>query len=98
MVDTLGCEEDVLGVCENKYKALIAGAATAATGLDRVFASLGAPAGVHWALAGMSTDVYCRKEVDYRQLVYCAAGGYAAGLVVVLARRAGLFPNALINI
>ena len=70
--------------CDNQYKAVLAGAATSITGVDRLFVGFGAPPAVHWALAGTATDVYCRgwSGTDGKQVAMCALGGYVGGVVV----------------
>lgn len=72
--------------CDNKYRAVLAGAVAAVTGLDRLFVRLGAPRAVHWALAGFGTDVYCKGEIDYSRLALCGAGGFAGGMAIAVLR------------
>ena len=84
--------------CNNEYKSVLAGAATAVTGLDRAFVAFGAPPAVHWALAGFATDVYCKGEIDYTRLVLCGAGGFVGGMAIGVLRGGGLAPGPLISI
>jgi hypothetical protein len=73
---------ELIPSCQNKYKALMAGAAVHVIGADRLFAGFGAPPAVHWALAGTASDVYCNggDMSDTTQMVYCAIGGYIGGI------------------
>jgi len=50
----------ILPSCNNtmRYNAAIAGAATAAVGLDQLIQPM-LPAPVHWALAGYAADKFC---------------------------------------
>lgn len=61
------------GSPDYRYMAPLAGAMTAATGLNQTFPL---PAYVHEALAGAATDVYCSGSVEPNsQLAMCAVGG-----------------------
>lgn len=70
--------------CGNEWKAVAAGAAVAVTGLDTIFTGFGAPPPVHWALAGVGVDAYCKGRIpDFdTKMAMCAAGGFAGGMVV----------------
>ena len=58
------------------------GAVSAGVGLDRLFMGLGAPPGVHWALAGGVADYQCRSKFTAdQQLAMNMAYGYGGGFV-----------------
>ena len=68
--------------CENHTMSVTYGAIAAVTGLDRLFAGLGVPSGVHWALAGAGADYQCRGSFQADQrFAMCTAGGYAGGML-----------------
>ena len=72
--------------CDSNWKAAIAGAAAAVTGLD---ALLPLPRAVHWAAAGVGIDAYCKggmPAID-AQLAMCAVGGYVGGLAIAVAQN-----------
>ena len=67
--------------CNSEWKAVAAGAAVGATGLDTLFTGFGAPPMVHWALAGVGVDAWCKGRVpDFdTKMAMCAAGGFVGG-------------------
>ena len=76
--------------CNSKWKAAMAGFGVSVIGLDRVFFDmlipLGIPPEVHWALAGMSIDSYCKggklPSITFdnaTNLMYTGAAGAAGG-------------------
>ena len=71
--------------CDSRLKAAAAGAALSFTGLDGLF-PLGR--GIHWALAGVGIDAYCKGGVPSvdMELAMCAVGGYVGGLAVAVAQ------------
>ena len=71
--------------CNSKYKAVMAGAALAVIGLDAVFVSV-APVSVHYMLAGVAADAYCKRRLpntnEWKEVLGCAAGGFVGGMLV----------------
>ena len=71
---TVSIEEFKQSVCQNEYKAFLAGAAMKGLGLD-LFLVRFLPLGEmpHLALAGAGVDVWCRGGMpsDYQRLAMC---------------------------
>ena len=82
---------DILVNCDSQWKSVIAGAATSVLGIDRALVRFGAPVGVHWALAGVGVDAYCKGRVmtSAEQMAWMAAGGFVGGLALTSIRRSG---------
>lgn len=86
---TFGCEP-----VQRRATALALGALSNLTRLDTAFSAIpGAVRGVHWALAGASTDVVCEMGVPAAMdLAVDASLGYAGGWAVSYLRRTGYIP------
>ena len=68
--------------CENRSALAVGyGALSRVTGLDGLLRGFGAPAGVHWALAGGAADLQCRGMIADKHLAMCMAGGYVGGMI-----------------
>ena len=81
---------DAVANCDSQWKAVMAGAGSAVLGIDR---ALPLPSAVHWGLAGVLVDQYCKGRVipsDIQQMAMCALGGYAGGFGVRLMQNAGV--------
>jgi hypothetical protein len=65
--------------------AAASGAVTSVFGLDRVFGGVGAPPAIHWALAGVGADYYCKGVITPdQQTAMNAAAGYGGGFVAAV--------------
>lgn len=80
---TIGMPEFVKDPCANvNMTSFATGAAISALRLDGLFASFGAPPGVHWALGGIGAEYYCKGKVQPSQdTAMAAAAAYAGGFV-----------------
>ena len=84
---TFSSDDIKAAVCQNEYKAFLAGAAVTGLGFDmfllRVSGGLLNPM-VHMAAAGMGVNVWCRGGVpsDYQRLAMCGLAGVAGGVMV----------------
>ena len=84
-------EEFKQNVCQNEYKAFLAGAAMTGLGFDLFLARIiGLGEIPHLALAGAGVDVWCRGGMpsDYSRLAMCGLAGIAGGFVVSGVQRA----------
>tara|TARA_B100000212_G_C27252220_1_gene480736 strand:- start:22 stop:234 length:213 start_codon:yes stop_codon:yes gene_type:complete len=60
--------------------AFVSGAGLRVVGLDTVFTGFGAPPAVHWALAGVGADYYCKRAISPdANTAMAMAAGYAGG-------------------
>ena len=75
--------------CANQHMlSFVSGMAVAVTGLDRLFAGYGAPAGVHWALGGFGADFYCKgKFAPDQDTALCLASGFGGGWIATALMR-----------
>ena len=63
-------------------------AMTHALSLDLLFIRLGAPPAIHWALAGVAADQYCKGRLTAdEQTGYSAIAGYAGGYAMAMLLR-----------
>lgn len=76
--------------CSNPYKAVAGGALSAMLGVDTLFAGLGLAPGVHHALAGYATDVYCGDGKTASAAAMCALGGFVGGMGMMILQRQGV--------
>jgi len=86
---TFGCEPG-----QRRAGAFAMGALSNLTGLDTAFARIpGAVRGVHWALAGASTDVICDMDFPFfSDAAMDAAMGFAGGWAVSYLRATRWIP------
>ena len=84
-------EEFKQNVCQNEYKAFLAGAAMTGLGFDLFLARIiGLGEIPHLALAGAGVDVWCRGGIpsDKTRLAMCGLAGIAGGFVAGGVQRA----------